>query len=264
MPPPNQIWKRPPDTYSPAPSVVYVWRIDLSPSILEAWSVLSPDEQAGAQRFRFEPDRNRYVSSHAALRMLLGRYLNIKPAAITFRRGDHGKPALDHDYGLRFNLSTCHKMALLAVTLLREVVGIDIEYKREDFADRDAARRFFSPREIDALNTVPPVKYTEAFFNCWTRKEAYIKAIGLGLYMPLDQFSVSLQPGKPAQLLEVIGQPLEVERWSMLMLEPGEGYAAALAVEGYGWIVQLSILAGRCAIIPTVSPDKTGLYHHPG
>lgn len=224
-------------TFSLWPDEVHVWRIDLSTSAGLEWSVLSPDERARAQRFRFEPDRNRYVFSHGALRVLLGHYLSTGPAEIVFRRGDHGKPALDHDDGLRFNLSTSHQLALLAVTLRREV-GIDIEYRRADFADRDAARRFFSPREIDTLNAVPPEKYTEAFFNCWTRKEAYIKAIGLGLNMPLDQFSVSLQPGEPAHLLEVVGRPQELERWSMLSLEPGVGYAAALVVEGAEWNLQ--------------------------
>jgi 4'-phosphopantetheinyl transferase len=234
---PDPIWKHPPDSYALEPDAVHVWRIALSaspPDAGSAWSVLSPDEYARARRFFFEPDRSRYVISHRALRLLLGRYLGVEPAAITFRRGDHGKPALDNDADLRFNLSTSHQMALLAVTTRREV-GIDIEYEREDFADKDAARRFFSPREIAALNTVPPEMYTEAFFNCWTRKEAYIKAIGLGLSMPLDQFSVSLRPGEPAQLLEVIGQPGELERWSMSNLEPGESYAAALVVEGSGW-----------------------------
>ncbi len=232
-----QAGKLPPETFSLAPSVVHVWRINLSTSIELEWSVLSPEEQARAQRFRFEPDRNRYVFSHGALRLLLGRYLNLKPTEIVFHRGDHGKPTLDHDSDLRFNLSTSHEMALLAVTIQREL-GIDIEYRNESHADRQVARQFFSPREIDALNAVPPEKFIEAFFNCWTRKEAYIKAVGLGLNMPLDQFSVSLQPGEPAQLLEVIGQPQEMERWSMTRLEPGGNYAAALVVEGYGWIMQ--------------------------
>lgn len=232
-----RVGKLPPETFLLAPSVVHVWRINLSTSIELEWPVLSPDEQARAQRFRFEPDRNRYVLSHGALRLLLGRYLNLKPTEIVFRRGDHGKPALDHDSDLRFNLSTSHQMALLAVTRQREL-GIDIEYRNESHADRQVARHFFSPREIAALNAVPPEKYAEAFFNCWTRKEAYIKAIGLGLNMPLDQFSVSLQPGEPAQLLEVIGQPQEVKRWSMLRLEPEGDYAAALVVEGKGWNLQ--------------------------
>jgi 4'-phosphopantetheinyl transferase len=132
---------------------------------------------------------------------------------------------------LRFNLSHSQDLALYAVTSNREV-GVDLEYIQRDFDTRQIAERFFSTREIAALHALPANLQTESFFRCWTRKEAYVKARGEGLSLPLEQFDVSLSPDDPAALLNVAGNPAEVSRWSLRELTPAPGYMAAIAVEG--------------------------------
>lgn len=168
---------------------------------------------------------------------MLGRYLNIPPEQLRFCYGPYGKPGLAEDSSgvpIRFNMSHSHELALYAVTREREV-GIDIEYRREDFASEQIAQQFFSHGEVAALRALPAQAQVEAFFNCWTRKEAYIKATGQGLSLPLDQFDVSLAPGEQAALLSRQDQPQEASRWTLQELAPGDGYAAAVAVEGSGW-----------------------------
>jgi 4'-phosphopantetheinyl transferase len=134
---------------------------------------------------------------------------------------------------LRFNLSHAHERALYAFARGAEI-GVDVEYVRQDFACEEIARRFFSPREVADFCSLPKSQRALAFFHCWTRKEAYVKAIGEGLSMPLNEFDVSLLPGQPAALLRNSRQPGEVRRWSMQALDVASGYAAALAVEGHG------------------------------
>src|SRR5207244_11453763 len=114
-------------------------------------------------------------------------------------------------------------------------VGIDLEYIRAEVADEPIAERFFASREIAALIGLPAPLRAEGFFNCWTRKEAYIKARGEGLTIPLDAFEVSLAPEEPAALLRVDSDPAEASRWSLQALAPGPGYVAAIAVEGRDW-----------------------------
>jgi 4'-phosphopantetheinyl transferase len=164
--------------------------------------------------------------------------LDIAPDEIHFSYSSYGKPTLTNSLGveiINFNVSHSRKLALVAVTRGRQV-GIDIEYIQRDFACEDIARRVFSPQEIATLNDLPCDLKHEAFFNCWTRKEAYIKARGLGLSYPLNQFEVSLIPGDPAQLMGVEGDDLfEASRWTLQELEPGSRYAGALAVEGHDW-----------------------------
>jgi 4'-phosphopantetheinyl transferase len=135
---------------------------------------------------------------------------------------------------IHFNLSHSHRLALLAVARDREV-GVDIEYLRVDVATEPLAEHFFSPQEVAALRALPDGLQAEAFFAAWTRKEAYIKARGRGLTSPLDQFAVSLSPGEPAKLLWVQGDDQEASRWSLRRLDPGPGYAGALAAESDDW-----------------------------
>ncbi|HEY6333216.1 MAG TPA: 4'-phosphopantetheinyl transferase superfamily protein [Blastocatellia bacterium] len=123
---------------------------------------------------------------------------------------------------------------MLAFALGRDL-GIDIEQIRADFATDDIAERFFSAYEVETLRALPPEQHAEAFFTCWTRKEAFIKAIGEGLSCPLDKFDVTLGPEEPASLLatRVEGQP--ASKWSMRSLDAGEGFKAAIVVEGQNW-----------------------------
>jgi 4'-phosphopantetheinyl transferase len=174
------------------------------------------------------------VAARGGLRDVLSRYTGTTPESLRFSYGGHGKPFLGDEGGgglLRFNVSHSNGVALYAVAAGREV-GVDIEHVREDFAGLDIAERFFSSREVAALRALPGAERPGAFFDCWTRKEAYIKARGEGLSCPLHLFSVSLTPGQPAALLCTDDEPQEAARWSLVELFPGEGFRAALAVRG--------------------------------
>jgi 4'-phosphopantetheinyl transferase len=197
--------------------------------------LLGAEERARAERFHFARDRDRYVASHGMLRSVLGRYAGQPGPALRFAAGPHGKPALALPAGsdLRFNLSHSGDLALLAVARGREV-GVDVEQVAER-AWMEVARRFFSSREQSLLAELPDGARPEAFFRCWTRKEAYIKARGLGLHANLTAFDVSLAPGEPAALLRAADDPVGPEGWQLVDLAPAPGYAGALAVEGDGW-----------------------------
>jgi 4'-phosphopantetheinyl transferase len=185
-----------------------------------------------AGKYYFKRDRDRFIIARGALRKILSRYLCVAPGQIRFTYSPYGKPALaEAAHELSFNVSHSHEVALYAVTLGREV-GLDVEFIREDFASMEIAEHFFSREEVAALRALPSHLQTLAFFNCWTRKEAYIKARGEGLSHPLDQFAVSCAPGEPAAILSSKSDPLEVSRWWLHELRPGPGYAAALALQG--------------------------------
>jgi 4'-phosphopantetheinyl transferase len=233
-------WFAPPERLSLDAGAVHVWRVSLdeSPSQLASFrNTLDDGERSRADRFYFSRDRERFIVARGVLRALLGRYLNRSPESLTFTCSIHGKPALASEYGedtIRFNLSHSHRTALYAFTRGREL-GVDLEFIRGDLEAEQIAERFFSQSEIVALHALPPALRKYAFFLCWTRKEAYIKARGEGLSMPLDQFDVSLIPGEPAVLLSIEPDPDEALRWSLRNLTPGSGYAAALAIRGRDW-----------------------------
>ena len=233
-------WSPPPSTLELSNQDVHVWLTklnSLTTQVQQMAQCLSENELTRAGRFHFKQDKMRFIVCRSVLRMILGRYLHIEPNRVQFSYGPHGKPYLEETVGdgtLRFNLGHSNDIALCAFTRCREI-GVDIEYIR-DLPDADQiAYRFFSADEIATLNSLPVSQRPQAFFNCWTRKEAYIKAIGKGLSQPLDQFEVSLAPGAPASLLSVRGAPEEASRWSLKALTPASGYAAALAVEGHNW-----------------------------
>ena len=198
---------------------------------------LAADEQARAERFYFERDREHFIVARGVLRAILGGYLNRAPEELSFCYSAYGKPSLAGEFegdAIRFSVSHSGGVALYAVTRGREA-GIDIERIRSDLAVAEIAERFFSPREVAMLRTLPAEAQTQAFFCCWTRKEAYIKARGEGLSLPLDQFDVSLAPGEPAAVLGTQRDPSEASRWSLQELTPAPGFVAALAVAGHGW-----------------------------
>jgi 4'-phosphopantetheinyl transferase len=219
---------------------VHVWRaiLDLeAPRVRSLQRTLAPDEQARAERFYFRKDRERFIVARGRLRVILSRYLDTKPGQLRFCYGLYGKPSLVTTPGqdtLSFNSSHSRGLALHAIARKREV-GIDLEYMHTDFAYEQVAEQFFSSREKATLRTFPTRMKHEAFFTCWTRKEAYIKARGEGLSFPLDQFDVSMNPGEPALLVNTRGDPQEASRWSLQELRPCTGYMAALAVEGHDW-----------------------------
>lgn len=218
---------------------VHVWRGDLAvaPDRLAALAAtLAPDEHDRAARFHFERDRRRFVAGRGILRAVLARHAGCPATALRFRYGPRGKPALEGDGGggdLRFNVSHSGDLALVAVARGREI-GVDVEALRPDLTP-GLAERFFSPAEVAALSALPPAARPAAFFACWTRKEAFVKATGDGLSLPLDAFDVSLAPGEPPALLRVADDPHGPDRWRLVALEPAPGFAAALAVEGRDW-----------------------------
>ncbi|MDQ2884495.1 MAG: 4'-phosphopantetheinyl transferase superfamily protein [Chloroflexota bacterium] len=212
---------------------VHVWRACLDRPDEEVQALertLTPDERTRAARYRFLKDRMHFTVARGMLRTLLGRYLLQQPSELQFRYNQYGKPLLEED-APTFNVSHSHGMALFAFTRGREV-GVDIEYMLPDRAELSIARRFFSPYEVAALQAVPAAQQTRAFFSCWTRKEAYVKTRGLGLSLDLNLFDVSLAPGTPAALLNIREPGQRLSDWSLWNLEPGDGYAAALAVKG--------------------------------
>ena len=232
-------WPSPPQTLVLGLDEIHVWRatLDQAPSQIQSFlHSLASDEQARAERFYFDRDRDHFIVARGVLRAILGRYLNQAPENLSFCYGSHGKPALAGKTGrdaIHFSVSHSHGVALYAVSRGREV-GVDLEITRTDLAVAEIAERFFSRREIAMLRTLPPELHCQAFFRCWTRKEAYIKARGEGLSLPLDQFDVSLLPGEPAAVLGTQQDPSEAPRWSLQELVPAPGFAAALAVEAHG------------------------------
>jgi len=215
----------------------HIWKVSLQQSELQVKKLqlyLSRDELQRAQRFFFEKDKNNFIVARGILRKILSLYIDRQPYEFIFDYNKFGKPFLPHEFEggkFRFNLSHSRGLALYAITLNHEV-GIDIEYIREDFDDFGIARRFFSPGEVAVLHSLPVEQQKEAFFLCWTRKEAFIKAIGKGLSIPLNQFDVSLTPNHPAELLRTRYDRLEVNRWSIFNIDLFPDYAAALAIAG--------------------------------
>jgi len=235
----DRMWVHPPSDLTLSSNDIHVWRaaLDQPTSCFQQLAQsLCAQERVRAERFYFERDRKHFVVGRGILRTILGLYLGIEPSQLQFYYGPRGKPALTETYGggwLRFNLSHSQGLALYAVTRDREI-GIDIEHIRPMPEAEQIAVRFFSVQENAVFRTLPPSQKQTAFFNCWTRKEAYIKALGDGLALPLDQFDVSLAPGEPARLLSIKGDRA-ITRWFLQELTPAPDYVAALAVEGQGW-----------------------------
>ncbi|MDY7093067.1 MAG: 4'-phosphopantetheinyl transferase superfamily protein [Acidobacteriota bacterium] len=219
---------------------LHVWAVPLAPPqerVQRLEKLLAQDELDRAYRFRFERHRRRFIVGRGVLRELLGAYLSAPPEQLTFHYGDKGKPSLEPRWGggrLAFNLSHSEELALYGLTLEREL-GIDVEHLRPMPDAEQIAERFFSISERDTLRRIPPERKSDAFFNCWTRKEAYIKATGDGLSMPLDRFDVTLAPEDEARMISAEGDPAKAAQWTMYHLEPADGYVGALAVPANRW-----------------------------
>jgi len=191
--------------------------------------LLDPQEQARADRFRFQKDRNAFTIARGLLRTILGGYLRMTPSAVSFTYGPRGKPAVVASRPIRFNVSHSGDLVLYAITEGHEV-GVDVEHIRP-MEDLDGiARRFFSPAEYLELASLPAGKRLKCFFDCWTRKESFIKAVGDGLSYPLDRFRVTLRPGDVPRLVSIDGQDASALPWSLHDVAPSEDYAAALTV----------------------------------
>ena len=192
-----------------------------------AESVLDKVERARAARFRFDVDRRQYVRSHAALRAVLGRVLEVAPERLRFSVGPRGRPEVEGG-GCRFSLSHAGGRALVALTL-RRALGVDLEVVRAG-PEREV-RRFLSVAEQQELASLPRGEQQAAFFRAWVRKEAWLKARGTGLTEPLDAFDVSLAPGAPAELRATRPDAEEAKLWTLHDLPAPPGFLAALAIE---------------------------------
>jgi 4'-phosphopantetheinyl transferase len=226
-------WLGLPGVFALPRGVVHVWRASLERPQADRevlWQYLSSEEQARANRFHFDVHRHHFIVGRGLLRWLNGRYLHMLPQNIQFTYSEYNKPALVNEPALQFNVSHSHEGLLIGFGW-DVALGVEIEYvKRMD--DMDAiARRFFSTAESEKYASVSESEKPDTFFNCWTRKEAFIKAIGEGLSFPLDEFQVSLLPGEPPKLLSVHGSEQAAAHWSMRTLDPYPGYRGALIVE---------------------------------
>ena len=213
---------------------VHLWQAKLNEHAADKLRpLLSEDEIVRADRFKFAKDREHYTVARALLRKLLAAYLGVGPDELRFNYSETGKPSLaaSQSGAMNFNLAHSHDLAVYAFSEGREI-GVDVEFIRDSVEGEEIAERFFSAREMEELKTVPMELRNRAFFDCWTRKEAYIKARGKGLSMELDQFDVSLIPGEAASLLRNHKEPDEVGRWTMQSVSVPDGYVAALVVEG--------------------------------
>jgi 4'-phosphopantetheinyl transferase len=191
--------------------------------------MLSPDERARAGRLVFPRDRHRFTAGRAFLRGVLALYQREPPAALRFRYGTYGKPELDvGEAEVRFNLAHADDLAVCAITTGGDV-GVDVERLRPLADAEGVAAQFFSARERAALFALPRAFRQRAFFDAWTRKEAFLKALGSGLARPLDGFDVTLGPGEPP-LLRTVENSTGAERFTLCALEPAPGFVAAVAV----------------------------------
>ena len=235
-------WEKPPLEDYRIGTAVHVWRVSLGPAagqLRVGGDILDNEEHVRAARFRRPADRERYVAAHSALRIILGRYLNVLPEQIRYVAGAQGKPGLapgSDSSRLRFNLAHSGDLALVAVAAGREV-GVDVEHFRPLLEAEPIAERNFSPAEREALAKLPEPERVGAFFNIWSCKEAFIKATGQGLSYPLQSFNVPL--------LRAAGQrPARVEtgstqEWGLRMLAVGKDYAGAVVAEGLDWDLKL-------------------------
>jgi 4'-phosphopantetheinyl transferase len=226
-------WRSTPTTPTLSDRDVHVWRVPLTAAPPERRALerlLSPAERRRADRFRAPAHRARFVLARARLRLLLSRYTGIDPERLVFRYGPHGKPALAPgaaDLAPSFNVSHSDELALYAVRRCG-AIGVDLERVRIRFEWEPLAACYFSPRENAALAALRGHGRVEGFFACWTRKEAYVKACGNGLSIPLDQFDATLEPDRPARMLWVRDRPSATPLW-IQGCDAGTGYAAALA-----------------------------------
>lgn len=221
----------------PAGDDVHVWvtALDVSDETLDRLArTLSDDERRRGEAFQFERHRRLFVARRAWLRAVLGTYLDLPPEQIRFVYGSHGKPSLAHDSDpgdLQFSLSHSNALAALAVAEARPL-GLDLEALRPVSDTEQIAERLFSAAERQVLVSLPAHQRRQAFFTCWTRKQAYIKALGKGLACPLDSFDVTFLPDEPARLERVGTDMPDGRRWHLCHLTPEPGYVGAVAVLG--------------------------------
>ncbi len=248
------------------PGHVHVWRAMIAPPLarLQAYQdTVSPDERERAQRLILPEHRRRFTAARGMLRHILGRYIRTPPRDIRFGVGHHGKPFLQYPASqpLHFNVAHSQQCAVYAVSRDFEV-GIDLEGDREHADYLMLAKRICSPEEFTTFQQLPQDKHKAAFFSCWTRKEAVVKAEGKGLLvLPLKQLTVSFAPDEPPHVLSVRGQVSADHQWSLVTLPMEQGFWGALAINGQpdlvqGWNYDLDDMAFSPSRLTTPDPGK--------
>lgn len=215
---------------------MHVWCADLEPAADQQAALqktLTTFEVERANRFRFSRHKRRYIAGRGILRVLLGRYLNVPPLSVEIAYSEHDKPFLPAKK-IQFNLSHSKGIALYAFCTEADI-GIDLEKIRPISDAESIAARFFSPGEYARFQILSEEDRNDAFFACWTRKEAFIKAVGEGLSYPLNSFEVAFIPGEDARLLSIQGSEKEAARWSLYSLSPVIDCVGALAISGLDW-----------------------------
>ncbi|MDQ6708758.1 MAG: 4'-phosphopantetheinyl transferase superfamily protein [Acidobacteriota bacterium] len=214
---------------------VHIWPVRTPISTqgpeLEFFPFLSPDERERAARFRFEHLQRAFTVTRGALRVLLGHYLDTSPGSLHFEYGPNGKPQLAWPVRVKFNVSHSGELAVFAFALDCEL-GVDIEHIRPMPDMRGIAAQYFCEEEAAELMTLPADLRERAFFLCWTRKEAYIKALGDGLSAPLNGFRVTLRPDEPARFVHLERDLDAAGKWTLHDLDSCRHYAGALAYGG--------------------------------
>ncbi|MBI1372373.1 MAG: 4'-phosphopantetheinyl transferase superfamily protein [Phycisphaera sp.] len=235
----SESWATMPGDLRPSRAHVDVWRVPLDTAAtaferVEALTpLLSDDERERAARFKFDDKRAEFTVTRAALRRVIGVLLDAYPASLAFTYSAMGKPTLDparltpDGHAVEFNVSHTTGVALIAVAAGR-AVGVDVETLRRDADHKALSERFFAPSEAKRIAALPEAERHAAFFRCWTRKEAYVKAHGGGVAGGLDHFQVSLAPGEPAALVATRPDPREAARWWMADLPVEDPYRAAV------------------------------------
>ncbi|WP_394748811.1 4'-phosphopantetheinyl transferase family protein [Spongiimicrobium salis] len=216
------------------PSNVHIWNVSslISEKQEQAYfNLLSEDEKYKASRFRFVKDRRTYITARGVLRCLSGAYLKEPPQDIDFDYEAYGKPQFRKPTSLQFNVSHSENYIVIGFVQDHEI-GVDIEYMKNNFDVMEVGRNFFSATELHTLESMGQKNQFEGFYRCWTRKEAFIKAKGMGLSFPLDAFSVTLNNDMIAQLIETQWDTLEREKWDMFSFSPRKSCIAAIAVKG--------------------------------
>jgi len=233
----NTSWISPSQFPALSENEIQIWRIKTD-EISFDWKLceffLSDDEKEKVRRFAFEKDRSVYAVSHCLLRLILSEILWRNHRKIIFVKNEYGKPSVLNLYFeplVKFNLSHSNYGVLIGI-MVNHQIGVDLEFHRSGFNILEVADHFFSKIEIDSLKALPEHLQETGFYNCWTRKEAYIKAKGEGLSIPLNRFSVTLNPIIKPRLIEVINKPDEPNNWVLKTFNPWADYTAAVCYEG--------------------------------
>ena len=235
------VWEKPAEKVALPEGEVHVWRscLTFEPAQLQILAtLLCEEERARHDHMAFQRNRDQFTAAHGLLRLLLGRYAALAPEKLRFQEGPNGKPYLKGEGAdLCFNLSHADDLALLAVARRREL-GVDVERISPGACDEELVARLFAAGEIRTLHSLPQQQRPAAFFRCWTRKEAFVKALGRGLSLDLKAFEVSLAPDQPPTILYADGANIDPEHWRMCDVDPGPSYTAALCCEGHGWTLR--------------------------